>query len=133
MEKKKLSKKIIIAISALVAAVILLGGAYMIWGPKGTVGNKTIAVSVVLADKSATDFIVKTDAEMLGEALLNEKLVEGEMGEYGLFITTVNGVTADAAKKEWWCVTKDGEMVNTGADTTPIADKDKFELTLSTY
>lgn len=133
MEKKKLSKKIIIAISALVAAVILLGGAYMIWGPKGTVGNKTIAVSVVLADKSATDFIIKTDAEMLGEALLNEKLVEGEMGEYGLFITTVNGVTADAAKKEWWCVTKGGETVNTGADTTPIADKDKFELTLSTY
>ena len=28
-------------------------------------------------------------------------------------------------------VTKSGEMVNTGADQTPIADGDAFELTLT--
>ena len=31
--------------------------------------------------------------------------------------------------QEWWKLTKDGEMVNTSADATPIADGDHFELT----
>lgn len=62
-----------------------------------------------------------------------EKLVEGTQGEYGLYIETVDGVTADAANQEWWCITKDGEMLNTSADLTPIADGEHYELTLSKW
>ena len=47
-----------------------------------------------------------------------------------MFITTVDGETADESKEQWWCITKSGEMVNTGADQTPIQDQDIFELTL---
>ena len=47
-----------------------------------------------------------------------------------MFITTVDGETADDSKEQWWCITKGGEMVNTGADQTPIQDQDQFELTL---
>lgn len=59
-----------------------------------------------------------------------EQLVEGEMGPYGLFITAVDGEKADDTKQQWWCITKGGETVNTSAEQTPIADGDRFELTM---
>ena len=62
--------------------------------------------------------------------LTEEGLAEGTEGPYGMFITTVDGETADDSKEQWWCITKGGEMVNTGADQTPIQDQDQFELTL---
>ena len=55
-----------------------------------------------------------------------------EESQYGLYVKTVNGVTADEAKEEWWCFTKDGEDVMTGVDSTPVADGDHFEITLKT-
>ncbi len=61
---------------------------------------------------------------------MDEALVEGENGAYGLFITSVDGETADDSNQEWWCITKEGGQVNTSADQTPIADGDKYELTL---
>ena len=45
----------------------------------------------------------------------------------------MDGVTADAEKQEWWCITKNGEQLNTGADQTPIADGEHYELTLSKW
>ncbi|MEG2660088.1 MAG: DUF4430 domain-containing protein [Oscillospiraceae bacterium] len=130
---KAKNKKILIALASLLGAIVILAGAYFIFAPKGQAGAKEIAVQVMFADKSTKDFDIKTNAEFLGDALLDEKIVEGDMGQYGLFITKVDGVAANAAKNEWWCITKAGEQVNTGADTTPIADGDTFELTLSTY
>lgn len=94
-------------------------------------GAKAVTVKVVLADGTSTDFTYHTDAVYLGELIQEEGLVQGEMGAYGLFIQTVNGVTADEANQEWWCITKGGEMVMTGADVTPLADGDQFELTLT--
>ena len=43
----------------------------------------------------------------------------------------MDGETADESKQEWWKLTKEGEMVNTGADVTPIADGEHYELTLT--
>ena len=60
-----------------------------------------------------------------------EKLIAGDESEYGLFVKTVDGRTADDAKQEWWCFTKGGETLMTGVDDTPIADKEKFEITLT--
>ena len=39
--------------------------------------------------------------------------------------------TADKSKEEWWCITKGGQAVMTGISTTPFADGDTFELTLT--
>lgn len=93
-------------------------------------GEKHITISVVHSDSSKSTFSYDTDAEYLGEVLTEEGLAEGTEGPYGMFITTVDGETADDSKEQWWCITKDGEMVNTGADQTPIQDQDQFELTL---
>lgn len=93
--------------------------------------SKTITVEVVNADETKKSFTINTDEEFLRGALEQEKLVSGTESEYGLFIKTVDGYTADDSKQEWWCITKGGEAVNTGVDSTPIADADSFEITLT--
>lgn len=128
----KNKKKLLPAAVLAVAAVLLLGLWYFT-RPQTQVGDKTIVVEVVHGDQSAKEFTCQTDKEYLGQVLLDEKLAEGEQGQYGLFITVVDGEEAQADQNQWWCVTKGGEMVETGADATPIADGDHFELTLSTY
>jgi len=128
----KNKKKLLPATVLAVAAVLLLGLWYFT-RPQAQVGDKTIVVEVVHGDQSAKEFTYQTDKEYLGQVLLDEKLAEGEQGQYGLFITVVDGEEAQADQNQWWCVTKGGEMVETGADATPIADGDHFELTLSTY
>ena len=91
-----------------------------------------LALSHIVAADHATmiELVQEIKAE---EAALDEKLAEGEQGPYGLFITTVDGETAQGSLRQWWCITKGGEKVDTGVDATPIADGDHFELTMSTY
>ena len=92
----------------------------------------SLTIEVVFADGSKKTHEIKTNANNLGDALVENNIVKGEKSQYGLFITEVDGVKADDSKQQWWMLTKNGEMTPTGADTTPIANGDKFELTLKT-
>lgn len=127
MSKKK---KILAAILLLVLIAAAVA-AYIALRPSAVEGDKTIAVQVVHGDGSTKDFSVSTDAEYLRGALEQEGLVSGTESEYGLFVTTVDGETADDAAQEWWCFTKGGESLMTGVDTTPIADGERYEITLT--
>ncbi len=127
--KNKKTLTILIAVVAVLA--IAFGVIYIVTKPGTSAGSKTVTIDVVVDGQVEKTFTEKTDAEYLGELLLDRKIAEGSTSDYGLFITTVNGRTADDANQEWWCITKSGEMVMTGADTTPIADGDHFELTLT--
>ena len=94
--------------------------------------EKKISLTVEVIDKEgkSTEFTVKTDKDNLGAALVDEGLVEGEVGEYGLYITTVNGIVADyKADGAYWALSRNGEYLMTGADSTPIADGDHYEIT----
>nr|MBQ4317620.1 DUF4430 domain-containing protein [Clostridia bacterium] len=125
-------KTTIIAVAVLAALVAIFAVVAIATRPETDSSSKNVTVEVIMADGSSKEFTAKTDAEFLGTVLLDElKLVEGEMGDYGLYIKTVNGYTANDANQEWWCLTKGGEDVMTGADSTPIYDGDKFELTLN--
>ena len=132
--KKTMSKKSLIL--ALIALVVVVGAFVGIWAatrPETQVGDKTITVTVVHKDAAEKDFEINTDAEMLRGALEQEEgLLAGEESQYGLFVKTVNGITVDDSKQQWWCFTKGGEDLFTGVDTTPISDGDKFEITLKT-
>ena len=130
-EQKKSNKKIWLAAAALVVAVAVLLGVYFVTRPAPQQGGKTIAVQVVLLEGEPSDYTIQTDEEYLRGALESIDLIEGSESEYGLFVTTVNGVTVDDSKQQWWCFTQDGEMLMTGVDTTPIADGDHFEITLT--
>ena len=124
-------KKAWLPAAALAVVALLLLGIWYVNRPQGQGGDKTITVEVVHADESSREFTYQTSEEFLGPVLIEEGLAQGEESTYGLFITTVDGETAEG--NQWWCITQDGQMVETGADTTPIADGDHFELTMSTY
>lgn len=129
--KQKNTKKLIIALAVLLVVIAALFGIYRLTKGSTTAGGKTITVEVIHGDGSEKSFEYATDREYLGEVLLDNQLVEGEDGAYGIFITTVDGETVDDANKEWWCITKGGEQLNTSAEQTPIADGEKYELTLT--
>lgn len=118
--------------AAAIILLLLLAAVYVANKPKTTEGSKEIVVVVDIPNEDSQDFIINTDDEFLSQALEEEDLIKGTKSEYGLFITEVNGRVADDTKQEWWCITKDGADVFTGADTTPIADGDHYEITLKT-
>ena len=123
--------KTILSLVALVAVVAVFVGVYLATRPEPVAGEKHITVELVGKDSSRT-VELDTDEEYLGPALQSEGLIDGTQSEFGLYITTVDGYTADESAQEWWCLTKGGQSVNTGVDSTPIADGAAFELTLTT-
>lgn len=91
-------------------------------------GAKTVKV-VVEADNQKITFTIHSDAEMLGDALQDNKLVEGEESEYGLYVKVVNGITADYdTDQAYWAFYQNGEYMNTGVDSTSFADGEQYEL-----
>ncbi|MBQ8575120.1 MAG: DUF4430 domain-containing protein [Clostridia bacterium] len=128
--------KKIIAIIAVVAVIAAGVGLYIHFNPadepKGGEKNITLEIS---ADGTSETYEVTTGAQMLGKMLVEEGYVKNDRGDYGLYIQTVygpfeGGRTADSSSEEWWSITKNGETVMTGADETPLADGEKYELTL---
>lgn len=131
MSNSNNKKKIAIIAVIFVAILAIFAIVYTINKPKTTEGKKHIEVLVTFADKSTKTFKISTDEKMLGPALKDEKLVDGSESATGMFVTTVDGYTADSSKEEWWMFSKDGESLTTGADSTPIKDGDHFEITLT--
>ncbi len=130
MSKK--TRNIIISVAVLLVLIAAAVGIYFHFAPQPQDGTKTICVSVIHGDESQKDFSYKTDAETLREALEPEGLIAGDESEFGLFVKTVDGETADDSLEQWWCVTKGGEMTETGVDGIMIADGDSYEFTLKT-
>ncbi|WP_418667157.1 DUF4430 domain-containing protein [Allofournierella sp.] len=130
---KKQTKKLWLIAGVAVLVVAALVGCWLAFGPKaGPAGGKAIDVTVIYADQSSDEFHISTSSEFLRGALEEQKLIQGTESEFGLFVTTVNGVTVDDSQQQWWRFSKGGEVLMTGVDSTPIADGDAFEITLTT-
>ena len=83
-------------------------------------------------DGQKTFFVIKTDKEIVGEALLDLKLIEGEAGPYGLYVKKVNGIVADYDKdKTYWGFYVDGEYAMTGVDMTKIEEGKTYSFKVS--
>lgn len=87
---------------------------------KGT-GATTFTFVVTLADGATTTYTIHTDKKTVGAALLELELIAGEESTYGLYVKTVQGVTADYdTDKTYWAFYIDGEYAMTGVDQTDI-------------
>lgn len=86
-------------------------------------GEKSFVTEVVDADGNTVKFTVQTNEKTVGEALQKLGVIDGEEGDYGLYIKTVNGITADYNKDGvYWAFYVDGEYAMTGADMTDAVD-----------
>lgn len=79
-------KGTLIAAAALLLVCLLAGGLYLKFKPQTTKGEKEVTIVVVHGDKTEKTFQYHTDAEYLVDVLKENQLVDGEEGEYGLFI-----------------------------------------------
>ena len=85
--------------------------------------EKTFTFEVVDVDGQVTTFTVTTVKATVGEALLDEGLIEGEDGQYGLYVKEVNGIYADYTDTgTYWAFYVNGAYGATGVDTTPVED-----------
>ena len=85
-------------------------------------GGTVFTLKITAEDRTIT-VTVSTDEAVLGDALVAAGLIAGEEGDYGLYIKTVNGTTADFSKDNTnWAFYVDGEYAMTGADMTDVVD-----------
>lgn len=121
---------------AVVALAVILSLTLSFWfrfQPERVTGWKNLTIQVTHSDASTDTFTVGTAAEFLGDALLAEGLIQGEEGQFGMYVRTVDGETADETKQQYWVYTKNGEQVNYGVDMCPIADGEQYEFILKTF
>ena len=72
---------------------------------------------------------VKTDKKTVGEALIENGIITGEDGPYGLYVKSVNGVVADFDKTgTYWAFYVNGEYATNGVDSTEIKDGEKYSF-----
>lgn len=99
---------------------------------EGTVlgeGSAKFILTVVDKEGAETQFEIHTDKDTVGEALAELELIDGEEGEYGLYVKTVNGITADYDKDGvYWAFYINGEYAQTGIDATAITEGDNYTL-----
>ena len=92
-------------------------------------GSTKFAFTVTDQDGNETGFEIHTDKETVGEALLEVGLIEGEESEYGLYVKTVNGITADYDKDGvYWAFYVNGEYAQSGVDSTTITEGETYSF-----
>ena len=84
-------------------------------------GAKQFTFTVVDGEGNETTATINSDADTVGEALQALKLIDGDIGEYGMYVKTVNGVTVDWDKDgKYWAFYIGDEYAMTSVDLTDI-------------
>ncbi len=92
-------------------------------------GSTTFLFTVVDKDGIEMPFEIHTDKETVGEALVELELIAGDESEYGLYVKTVNGITADYDKDGvYWAFYINGEYASTGVDVTTITEGESYSF-----
>ena len=95
-------------------------------------GATVFYFNVVDKDGNKTAFEIHTDKTIVGDALLELGLIEGDMGDYGLYVKKVNGITADyEVDGTYWAFYVNGEYGMTGVDLTEIQAGATYEFRVS--
>lgn len=133
--KNVMKSKVVLSILALVL-IVAMALSFSACGKNDSNANTTttqasgetkkelsFVFKVVDLDGSEKSFDITTDAKTVGEALVAEKLISGEQGDYGLMVDTVNGIKYDYnADGAYWAFYVNGEYAMSGVDTTDIVD-----------
>ena len=92
-------------------------------------GQTKFSFTVTDKDGNETAFEIHTDKEIVGEALMDVGLVEGEEGPYGLYVKKVNGISADYnTDGTYWAFYINGEYAMSGVDVTEIKEGDTYSF-----
>ena len=98
--------------------------------PAEAEGPKVSFTLVIVDDQgNETTQVIETAKTTVGDALMEKNLLEGEETQYGIMITSVNGIVADYnTTGTYWAFYIDGEYAMTGVDQTDIVDGATYML-----
>ena len=95
-------------------------------------GATSFYFNVVDKEGATTRFEIHTDKTIVGDALTELGLIDGEMGDYGLYVKVVNGITADySIDGTYWAFYVNGEYGMTGVDQTEIQPGQTYDFRVS--
>lgn len=90
---------------------------------------KHITLTVTYEDETSQEYTFDTTAEYLKEAIEDEVELGGSEGEFGFYIESVNGVTADYdTDGAYWAIYVNDEYGMYGIDAQPVTDGDHYAL-----
>lgn len=131
-----MNKKLIVIVCALAVLVAALAVVYFVTRPQATEGTKSFTVEITHKDGSTKKVDMKSDAEFLGDALVEKNLIEYEEGPYGKFILKADGEKAVFEEDDaYWGFFVGEEYAMLGVDQTPIEEGKVYRLvyTIDTY
>ena len=92
-------------------------------------GAANFALTIVDKDGATHLYRVHTNVGMVGEALIEVDLIDGEQGPYGMYIKSVLGQTLDyETDGMYWSFYVNGEYAMTGVDQTPVEHEAHYML-----
>ena len=128
------NNKKLYGILAVIAAAVLLFVVWMTNRPKPSAGAKNVIVEVKDDQEAVKKYEVNTDAEYLS-GVMDELKAKGDftyeasVSEYGMFITSINGLAADYEKDQaYWAIYVNGDYGQYVADQQPVTDKDTYSF-----
>jgi len=90
-------------------------------------GEREFPFTVTDKEGNETNLTIRTDEETVGEALLELGVIDGEDGQYGLYVKEVTGITADYDKDgTYWAFYVNGEYAMSGVDQTKITEGEAY-------
>ncbi len=92
-------------------------------------GATQFTFTVVDGEGNETAMTINTDAETVGEALIELNLIAGDQGDYGMYVKEVLGVTAIYENDgTYWAFYINGEYGMSGVEQTAIEAGATYEF-----
>ena len=126
-------KKVILGSGILVVLIVAMSLIWTNFREKPVEGSKAITIEVIDSKEESVVYELKTDAQFLIEAMEEAKeqglSYEGEDGQYGFNISTINGERADyTLDGAYWATYVNEVYCNYGVSEQPVEDGDAFEI-----
>lgn len=130
-EKKTNTKKIVAGVLGLAVLIAVCAFVYVKFKPQAVEGAKAVTIEVVDDEGTSVEYKVHTDAEYLLGAMEDAEglAFDGEDGDYGFTVYTINDVTADFnTDGAYWSFYLNDEYCNYGVSEQPVNDGDEFMI-----
>lgn len=92
-------------------------------------GANHFSFEVLDAEGNTLSYHIHTDKSTVGEALFELGIIDGEQGDYGLYVKSVNGIVADYdTDGAYWAFYINGNYASQSADLTEINENDVYSF-----
>lgn len=127
-------KQLVIALAGILVIAALALGMILLYNSRKEdpqEGVKSITLEVI-SERDNYEFKqdYETDQDYLGDFLEKNDLIGFDTSDYGRFITSVQGYSANNEEQSWWSIAINGESAVTGVDDIVLADGSVYTLEL---